>query len=40
MAFYDEKQQLYLETVASGISLGENLLQARDGIQFLRNETP
>ena len=36
MVFYNEKEQLYLETNA----LGASLLQVRDSIWFLRNEAP
>ena len=35
--FDNGKLQLYLETNASGVSLGESLLQVRDGMQFPRN---
>ena len=38
MAFYNEKEQLYLETDALGIILGESLLQVRVGIWLPRNE--
>ena len=40
MAFYKEKQQIYLEAYASGVSIGSNLLQMRNGMWFLRNEAP
>ena len=40
MAFYNEKEQLYLETDVFDVVLGATLLQARDKIRFLRNETP
>ena len=40
ISIYNEKHLLYLETDASGVSLEAHLLQARDGMQFPRNETP
>ena len=40
MAFYNEKEQLYLETDVSGVGLGAGLLQVRDDMQFSRNEVP
>ena len=40
MAFYNEKEQLYLETDPSDIGLGASLLQARGRMQFPRNEAP
>ena len=38
MAFYNEKQQLYLETNASDVRLGASLLQAWDWMWFPRDE--
>ena len=38
MAFYNKKEQLYLETVVSVVGLATSLLQAKDEIQFPRNE--
>ena len=41
MAFYNEKEQLYLETeYVSVVSLGASLLNMRNGMQFPRNEAP
>ena len=40
MAFYNKKEQLYLEKDVLGVSLGVSLLQASDRMQFPRNETP
>ena len=40
VAFYNDKQQLCSKTNASGVSLGESLLQVRDGMQFQRHEAP
>ena len=40
MSFYNEKEQLYLETDTSGEGAGTSLLQGRDGMWFLRNEAP
>ena len=31
MAFYNKKEQLYLETDALGVGIGVRLLQVRDG---------
>ena len=39
MAFYNEKEQLYLEADVLGVRLGGCLLQARDRMQFLMDET-
>ena len=38
MAFYNVIQQLYIKTDALGVSLGPNLMQARDRMWFQRNE--
>ena len=38
MAFYNKKEQLYLETNVLGVSSGVHLLKMRDIIWFLRNE--
>ena len=38
MAFYKEKQQLYLVTDASAVSAGASLLQVREGMWFPRSE--
>ena len=40
MAFYNEKEQLYLETYASGVSLGASCLHMRDDMWVPRNEAP
>ena len=40
MAFYIEKEKLYLQRDVSVVGLGANLLQVRDGIQFPRSEAP
>ena len=40
MAFYNTKEQGYLETDALGASLGAHHLQVRDGMQFPINEAP
>ena len=40
MAFYIEKEQLYIDTYVPGVSLGVSLLQVRDGEQVLSNKTP
>ena len=40
MAFYNDKQQLYLETDTLGVSLGASLLQIGDGMLFSRNDAP
>ena len=39
MEFYNEKEQLYLETDAMVVGLGASLLQVRDEMWFLRNVT-
>ena len=38
MAFYNEEEQLCLETDASGVGIGAIFLQVRGGIQIPRNE--
>ena len=38
MTFYNEKEQLYIETDALGAGLGACLWQAMDGMWFPRNE--
>ena len=38
MAFHNEKEQLFLETDVSNISLGISLLQVRDRMWHLRDE--
>ena len=38
IAFYNEKEQLFLETDVSGMGLGPSLLQVRDGVWFQSNE--
>ena len=40
MKFYGVARHLYLETDASGISLGAGLLQVRDGINCGHDEIP
>ena len=40
MAFYKEKDQLYLQTDALGVGFRASLLQARDGMKFTRNKAP
>ena len=40
MVFYNEKEQLYLETDASGVGLGASVLHMRDRMWFPRNEAP
>ena len=40
MMFYNEKQQMYPVTDASGISLGATVLQTRGGMLFPGNEAP
>ena len=40
MAIYNDKEKLYLETDASGVSLEVSLLLSRDRLQFLSNEAP
>ena len=40
MAFYNRKEQLYLETYAIGKGLQASLLRVRDRIKFIRNEPP
>ena len=38
MKFYNEKEQMCLETDASGVDLRPSLLSVRDGMYFQRNE--
>ena len=38
MAFYNEKEQLYLETAVLGVGLEGSVLPARDRMWFSRNE--
>ena len=38
MTFYNDKEQLYLETDKSGAGLGASLVQARDCMWFPRNK--
>ena len=38
MAFYNLKEQLFLETDMLGVGLGARLLHMRDGMQFPRNK--
>ena len=40
MAFYNEKELLYLEVDALGLGLRASLLQVRAGMWFQRNEAP
>ena len=40
MAFYSQKEQLYLETNALGVSLGAGLVQVRDRPQYPKNDAP
>ena len=40
MAFYNEKEQLYLETDVSGVSLRASLLPVRDKMWLPRNKAP
>ena len=40
MTFYNEKEQLYPDTDILGSGLGESLPQARNRMQFPRNEAP
>ena len=40
MSFCTEKEQLYVETDASGVSLGVRPLQVRDGVHFPWNKAP
>ena len=40
MAFYNEKEQLYLETNALRVAPGAGFLGVREGIQFPRNKVP
>ena len=39
MAFYNEKEQLYIERDVSGVGLVASLLQVRDGILFQKSKT-
>ena len=38
--FYDASRSLYLETDASGVSLGARLLQVRDGMNCEHDKLP
>ena len=40
IAFYKEKEQLYIETDVSDVGLRASLLQVREGTWLLRNEGP
>ena len=40
MAFYNEKEELYLETDVLGVSLRASFLQVRDGKWFPKDEAP
>ena len=40
MAFYNEKEQLYLKIGAEGVRLGKILLYTSKGMWFQRNEVP
>ena len=40
MNFYNKKEQLYLETDASIVELGNGLLQVGDEVQFPKDEAP
>ena len=40
MVFYNEKEQLYLQTDVLDVSWGVSLIQVRDGMHFPRNEVP
>ena len=40
MKFFNEKEQLYLETDALGFNLGAGLLQMRDRMEFPKDEVP
>ena len=42
MALYREREQLYLETEMDSLGVGiiASLLQARDSMQFPKNEAP
>ena len=40
MAFYEDKEQICLETDALGVDLGASLLQVGDGVLFQRNKAP
>ena len=40
VTFYNEKEQLYLETDTSDVNLRTSLLQGRNILWFLRNEAP
>ena len=40
MAFYDTKEQLYIETNVLDVKLGASLQQVQQGVWFPYNETP
>ena len=40
MVFYNEKEQLYLETDVLGVGLGASILHVTDEMQFPKNEAP
>ena len=40
MAFYNEKEQLYLETYVLGVGLGACFQQVGDRMQFQKDEAP
>ena len=40
MAFYNEKEQLHLETDVLGVGTGTSLLEAKHGMWFPKTEAP